>query len=444
MAGKPPDPLKASVRRALFWRVVAGTLLIAVVMALVVYGLERNRIGEAVVAYALHRASIFNDETGRLFDVPGLPDRQVIQSKLEASSGDRPDTPWGRFVLVEVYDLEGELVAAITDREYAQMEGVEKARRPSPPPTATTESTYEVLRVDGLPHLQIQIPLLTSAGRQVGAIDAVFALTPEDIAASRRRVARAVILSTLIVLATTLLLYPVISGLVRRLSTLSSNLLEANLETLQVLGSAIAKRDTDTQAHSFRVTLYAVRLAEAVGLDAGEIQRLIRGAFLHDVGKIAITDNILLKPGKLTDEEYAVMKTHVSHGVDIVERSDWLDSAGDVVRFHHEKFDGSGYLTGLAGEEIPAAARIFAIVDVFDALTSRRPYHEARSLDETLEFLEEARESHFDPQLLDAFRGIAPALYDELAKMEEEGLRAELHAIVHRYFQVGLAELEQE
>jgi hypothetical protein len=187
MAGKPPDPLKASVRRALFWRVVAGTLLIAVVMALVVYGLERNRIGEAVVAYALHRASIFNDETGRLFDVPGLPDRQVIQSKLEASSGDRPDTPWGRFVLVEVYDLEGELVAAITDREYAQMEGVEKARRPSPPATATTESTYEVLRVDGLPHLQIQIPLLTSAGRQVGAIDAVFALTPEDIAASRRR-----------------------------------------------------------------------------------------------------------------------------------------------------------------------------------------------------------------------------------------------------------------
>jgi putative nucleotidyltransferase with HDIG domain len=413
-------------------------------MALVVYGLERNRIGEAVIAYALHRASIFNDETGRLFDVPGLPDRKLIQSKLEASAGDRPDTPWGRFVLVEVYDLEGELVAAITDREYAQMEGVEKARRPSPPPTSTTQSTYEVLRVDGLPHLQIQIPLLTSAGRQVGAIDAVFALTPEDIAASRRRVARAVILSTLIVLATTLLLYPVISDLVRRLSTLSSNLLEANLETLQVLGSAIAKRDTDTQAHSFRVTIYAVRLAEAVGLEAGDIQRLIRGAFLHDVGKIAITDNILLKPGKLTDEEYAVMKTHVSHGVDIVERSDWLNSAGDVVRFHHEKFDGSGYLTGLAGEEIPTAARIFAIVDVFDALTSRRPYHEARSLEQTLEFLEESRESHFDPQLLDAFGGIAPALHDELANMEEEGLRAELGAIVERYFQVGLTELEQK
>jgi putative nucleotidyltransferase with HDIG domain len=421
--------------------VVAGSLIIALVMALVVYGLERNRIGEAVVAYALHRASIFNEETGLLFDVPGLPDRELIQSKLEASAGDRPDTPWGHFVVVEVYDLEGGLVAAVTDGEYDRIEEVGQARRPSP--ASTTESSYEVLRVDGLPHLQIQIPLLTSAGRQVGAIDAVFALTPADIAASRRRVARAVILSTLIVLATTLLLYPVIAELVRRLSTLSSNLLEANLETLQVLGSAIAKRDTDTQAHSFRVTIYAVRLAEAVGLGAAEIQRLIRGAFLHDVGKIAITDNILLKPGKLTDEEYAVMKTHVSHGVDIVERSDWLNSAGDVVRFHHEKFDGSGYLKGLAGEEIPTAARIFAIVDVFDALTSRRPYHEARSLDQTLEFLEEARESHFDPELLDAFRDIAPALYDELAQMEEEGLRAELHSLVQRYFQVGLAELEQ-
>ena len=290
---------------------------------------------------------------------------------------------------------------------------------------------------------RVLLSVFDSTGRQVGAIDAVFALTSEDIAAARRRVARAVILSALIVLATTLLLYPVISELVRRLSTLSSNLLEANLETLQVLGSAIAKRDTDTQAHSFRVTIYAVRLAEAVGLGAAEIQRLIRGAFLHDVGKIAITDNILLKPGKLTDEEYAVMKTHVSHGVDIVERSDWLNSAGDVVRFHHEKFDGSGYLKGLAGEEIPTAARIFAIVDVFDALTSRRPYHEARSLDQTLGFLEEARESHFDPELLDAFRDIAPALYDELAQMEEEGLRAELHSLVQRYFQVGLAELEQ-
>jgi putative nucleotidyltransferase with HDIG domain len=423
--------------------VVAGSLIIALVMALLVFGLERNRIGEAVVAYALHRAAIFNEETGRLFDVPGLPDREAIQSKLEASAGDRPETPWGHFVLVEVYDLEGEMVASVTDREYAGIEEVVQARRPSPAPTSTTESSYQVLRVDGLPHLQIQIPLLTSTGRQVGAIAAVFALTPEDIAAARRRVARAVILSALIVLATTLLLYPVISELVRRLSTLSSNLLEANLETLQVLGSAIAKRDTDTQAHSFRVTIYAVRLAEAVGLGAAEIQRLIRGAFLHDVGKIAITDNILLKPGKLTDEEYAVMKTHVSHGVDIVERSDWLNSAGDVVRFHHEKFDGSGYLKGLAGEEIPTAARIFAIVDVFDALTSRRPYHEARSLDQTLEFLEEARESHFDPELLDAFRDIAPALYDELAQMEEEGLRAELHSLVQRYFQVGLAELEQ-
>jgi HD-GYP domain-containing protein (c-di-GMP phosphodiesterase class II) len=117
-----------------------------------------------------------------------------------------------------------------------------------------------------------------------------------------------------VVLGTAALLYPVIVRLMRRVTGLSTDLLEANLEMLSTLGSAIAKRDADTDAHNYRVTIYSVRLAQAAGLDAPRIQALIKGAFLHDVGKIGIPDHILLKPGKLDDREYAEMKKHVAHG----------------------------------------------------------------------------------------------------------------------------------
>ena len=117
---------------------------------------------------------------------------------------------------------------------------------------------------------------------------------------------------------------------------------------MEVLGSAIAMRDADTHLHNYRVTVYAIRLAEALGLSKPDIQRLIAGAFLHDVGKIGISDTILLKPpGRLTAQEFQVMRTHVLLGVDIIAKADWLRGARDVVEFHHEKFDGSGYMKGL-------------------------------------------------------------------------------------------------
>jgi len=128
------------------------------------------------------------------------------------------------------------------------------------------------------------------------------------------RVARTTGVAVIIVIVTTLLLYPTIIRLVRRLAGLSENLLDANLQMLGVLGSAIAKRDSDTDVHNYRVTIYSVRLAEAVGLDEATIRSLMKGAFLHDVGKIGITDAILLKPGRLTEAEFAEMKKHVSHG----------------------------------------------------------------------------------------------------------------------------------
>ena len=242
-----------------------------------------------------------------------------------------------------------------------------------------------------------------------------------------------------IVLVTSLLLYPVIISLMRRLEKLSLKLLDANLEMVGVVGSTIAKRDSDTDAHNFRVTIYSVRVAQAMGLGDEMIRVLIKGAFLHDVGKIGIRDSVLLKPGRLDEEEFAEMKLHVNHGLDIVFRSEWLREAAAVVGSHHEKFEGNGYPTGLKGEDIPVLARIFAIADVFDALTSHRPYKQPLSFEETMDILMRGRGSHFDPEILDVFATIARQLYDQYGSAEDSRARRDLEAIVKQYYRADVA-----
>ena len=222
--------------------------------------------------------------------------------------------------------------------------------------------------------------------------------------------------------------------LLRRVVRLSEELLDANLEMLSVVGSAIAKRDADTDAHNYRVTIYSVRLAEAVGVGSKAMQSLIKGAFLHDVGKIGIPDHILLKPGNLDDSEFAEMQKHVAHGLDIVRRAAWLADAEEVVGCHHEKFDGGGYGSGLHAEDIPLNARIFAIADAFDALTSRRPYKEPLAFAAAMDILEKGRGTHFDPRLLDVFAAIARPLHDGFANRDDDHPREVLRGIVIRYF----------
>jgi HD-GYP domain-containing protein (c-di-GMP phosphodiesterase class II) len=182
-----------------------------------------------------------------------------------------------------------------------------------------------------------------------------------------------------------------------------------------------------------------VRLAEAVGLDEATIRSLMKGAFLHDVGKIGITDAILLKPGRLTEAEFAEMKKHVSHGQDIISGSPWLQDAKPVVGGHHEKYDGTGYGNRLQGSDIAVIARIFAIADVFDALTSRRPYKEPLGYEETMEILLEGRTRHFDPDLIDTFLRIARPLYEAYSNRDDAKPREDVAALVRRYFKADVA-----
>jgi HD-GYP domain-containing protein (c-di-GMP phosphodiesterase class II) len=286
-------------------------------------------------------------------------------------------------------------------------------------------------------HVFVVTPLTDPLERTLGYAQAVFAPSEAARLAFQDKLRRGVVLALLIVVATSGLLYPVILRLVGKLTILSRNLLAANLDTLSLLASAIAKRDSDTDLHNFRVTLYAARLAEALRLPDSAMQTLIKGAFLHDVGKIGIRDDILLKAGGLDAEEFSLMQEHVQHGLDIIQGSVWLNDAALVVGAHHEKFDGSGYPGGLAGKAIPLPARIFAVADVFDALTSRRPYKTPLSYEASMAIIRAGSGSHFDPEIVDAFAALAEGLHRAYAGQNDRRLREELQAVVARYFSEG-------
>ncbi len=184
--------------------------------------------------------------------------------------------------------------------------------------------------------------------------------------------------------------------------------------TLEALGDALDLKDSETEGHSRRVTAYTIVLARAMNLDAEEIKTIARGAFLHDIGKIAIPDAILRKPGKLTPEEQIIMREHCARGFRILEKIPYLSKVAEIVHSHQEHYDGSGYPRGLMGNQIPIGARIFAIADTLDAITSDRPYRKANTFDTArLEILRCAG-SQFDPAVVEAFVKIPTDLWADL------------------------------
>jgi putative nucleotidyltransferase with HDIG domain len=176
--------------------------------------------------------------------------------------------------------------------------------------------------------------------------------------------------------------------------------------TVRALSNAVEARDAYTGKHAERVAAYGIEIARAVGMAHPDAPEMEFGFLLHDIGKVAVPDSILYKPGPLTTEERALMARHPAIGAEIVSGIEFLAEASEVVRSHHERWDGMGYPDGLAGEQIPVAARVFAVADVLDALTTDRPYRTGFSLDEARAMIVEESGSHFDPDVIDAFRTI--------------------------------------
>jgi len=176
--------------------------------------------------------------------------------------------------------------------------------------------------------------------------------------------------------------------------------------TLRALAAALEMRDVETRGHSERVVAYCLRLGQQLNLSDRAMVALEHGALLHDIGKIGTPDAILLKPGPLSPEEWQVMRRHIDHGVEILRGIDFLQEAIPVVTEHHEKWDGSGYPLGLKGEQISLGARIFAVADAVDAVTSARPYRAGRPFEAAVEELAAGVGAHFDPQVVAAFLAV--------------------------------------
>lgn len=184
--------------------------------------------------------------------------------------------------------------------------------------------------------------------------------------------------------------------------------------TLEALGDALDLKDSETEGHSKRVTAYTIALARAMGIKPAEIKVIARGAFLHDIGKMAIPDEILRKPGALTAQEQRIMREHCTQGYHILRKIPFLSEAAEIVFAHQEHFDGSGYPNGARGAEIPIGARIFAVADALDAITSDRPYRKARSFDAAREEILRCSGTQFDPAVVEVFLKIPNELWHEL------------------------------
>lgn len=438
------NPHQISIHRAILARLIPVWLLLSLLLGGGAYWIESQRVNRFVLSLSIDAIQRFEPELQT--DLPATPPAR-LKARLDALlqhtqfSGIRLYGP-NRQLLNQSWHQPG-LSRAIPLYDFAvKRQPTDGWHLPKPIGTLPLEDhilpgsrQQQALRIDQRFYVLSLQPLRDRNGQLQGYLEGIYQIAPETARAIGSRIGDTLIGVLLVITLASAALYPLIVSLSRDSIRLSHNLLASNVELMRVLGSAIAKRDSDTDSHNYRVTLYAIELAQAMQRPAREIIALMAGAFLHDVGKIGISDSILLKPARLTEEEFRVMKTHVNIGLEIIGEVKWLQLAEEVIACHHERFDGSGYPFGLQGQQIPFNARLFAIVDVFDALTSKRPYKEALPFELAMALMRKESGSHFDPQLFSQFSQLASTLYARYHQAETPALRRMLTDIaVGKYF----------
>lgn len=408
-------------------RLGLAAIVIGFIAGGVSYRIETNRAEQAAWENALEGVRHFESDAMRVTSIQVPEKHEALRHLLDRK----------RFIGIRVFNSDRVLVYETwEDIPLPLIQASQSVQHVWP---ARGRSHQSWVKAPGERLIQVVLPLFEANGRLSGYLEGISRLDEKTLREQQVQIRNGTLTAVVVVLITAFLLYPLLLAMLRRSSDLAHRLLDANLSLMRSLGDAIAKRDSDTDAHNYRVTYYAVALAEAMGLPKKEISDLVAGAFLHDVGKIGISDTILLKPGKLTFEEFEVMKSHVLLGGEIVAGNPWLKGAGPTIRHHHERFDGTGYPDGLQGNAIPLHARIFAVVDVFDALTSERPYKKAMPFAEALSIIERDSGQHFDPRIVTVFMGIIPDLYTRVGLADEARLREGMRDILFRHFETEAA-----
>jgi len=381
---------------------------------------ERESL-ETIVAFHL---SIYNVVATQFFDTGGT----IVFSY--------DDTEIGRQINPSTEDG---LAAALQGNSYAERTDVVGDTRYAAP-AVMSYATYTPTRsasaeggdhdhaaasgkpVPGIFHtLETWVPV-REGDRIIGA-----AVVWRDLSAIDRALRQMQMSTSLIIAGAALLLWLVLRGVYVRSSRQimsQAHALEAALTetertydtTLQALSNALDVRDSETEGHSRRVVEYMELIIGQLSVPTDHLAMLRRGALLHDIGKIGVPDNVLRKPAALSDAEWVLMKRHPEHGARIISRIPFLEDVSRIVRHHHERWDGRGYPDGLAGEAIPLGARIFAVGDSFDAMTSDRPYRRAMSVEEARHEVLRCRGTQFDPHVVDAFTRISAERLGSIAE----------------------------
>lgn len=408
-------------------RLAISAVSLGVAAGGVVYWLTSYRTESQALEHAIASVQHFESPAMRLTTGSAQESHAALEQLLDKE----------RFIGVRVFAPNRE---SLFERwgDVPEFLVAEAKRQPTRWP-AIGQSHSKRIDVAGEQLIQVVLPMTADDGSLAGYVEGVSRVTAEVLLGQQQQIQTAAIAGAASVLAATVLLYPLLLAMLKQSAGLSRRLLDSNLSLMHSLGNAVAKRDSDTDAHNYRVTYYAVALAEAMDLPQNEIADLVVGAFLHDVGKIGIPDRILLKPGKLTAEEFEIMKSHSLLGTEIVAGNHWLAGAAQTIRHHHERFDGAGYPDGLRGDAIPRIARVFAVVDVFDALTSERPYKKPMALVEALRVIKGDAGRHFDPEATAVFIKIAPRLYAKTVQIGDAELRQAMRALLSRYFKTETA-----
>ncbi len=425
------ETVSESFRSGTALRVAANRLLVvwiplSFVMGAVAWYYEVERFEERVMRDAVHDAERiqYADLERYYHNEINLDDLHILLQRLLNDSD---------FVSAEIYSgSKKEIIREVGERAAVISRDLwDKAEDMQIPDYPYTEIT-NADRVTAI----ATAPIKDALGNINGYLKGICVVKDGALSEMKEDSVGAALISITSTLLTMMIIFPIIIALQRMILVQAKRILEGNFELLEVLGNAVAQRDSDTDTHNYRVTLYALTLAKHIKLHDDIIRVIMIGSFLHDIGKIGISDAILLKPGKLTAEEFEVMKSHVTIGVDILRNSSWVSQAISIVGCHHEKFDGTGYPNGIKGESIPLEARLFAIVDVFDALTTRRPYKEPRSLEESLQIMRHDNGRHFDPAIFAGFEEVAERMYQEIGTAPYENLRKDLLHEAHKYIRV--------
>ena len=434
--------LKKYIRRKLLFRLGLTILGVTLLFAGISYFHSRDMIVNAVIQASTSRVHIIQARFKELMRKPDADMMTVLQDAVNYPPDTNIHISEGEFIYAVLYSRNRDRIGIYQHINHPALAGIKKYLRRNPDFSRPGQSEYKSFTINSKQYIDILSKFSMGKNNPDLFFRGIFSLSEQAIHAVHQRAIRTVLFVIGVVLATAFLIYPVITHLLNRLADYSTFLLDAHLETMEALGAAIAKRDNDTDRHNYRVTIYAVSLGELLTMDEYQMQCLIKGAFLHDVGKIGIRDNILLNKEKFSTQEHEIMQKHVKYGIDIIKQSSWLKDAKDVVGSHHEKYDGSGYPARLKAGKIPLNARIFAIADVFDALTSQRPYKEPFSYEKTMTIMAQDSSHHFDPLLLEKFTSISKKLYDDYSSCDRSGLKAKLLEITNKYFHSGIDTLQ--